>query len=214
MSQHEGLAYHPGKYDPPLEYSGFEVWLSRVPVERYFDARRANLPVEDAGALKRCSVEHPWSGAPQLRFTIGRIRLEAHDGDYEEMYTFGGSAAMTEEDSYTVCRVTSTAPFLPLSDDPQSPMALLESELEVILAQYRARWGSGEYAHLDRLSEIDPLTLFRASLQALEKRMARLLRVDTDDALRRAAQLAREMRQALARAGEWPADSRDLEEIL
>jgi len=214
VSQEEGLTYAPSRYNPPLGHAGFDVWLSDKPTARYFDPYRVLFPVEISGVRKRQTVEHPWAGAPAVRFAIGRIRIEAHDGDYEEIFTFGGSAAVAVESGYTVCRATSTAPFLPLTDDPRSPMTLLESELEVILAQARVRWGNTEYAHLDRLNQVDPLALFRASLQAVERRVAPLLRVEADDGLRQVAHLALEMREQLARAGDWPAVIPELEELL
>jgi len=214
MSQEEGLVYSPSRYSPALGHAGFDVRLSGEPTGRYFDAHRALFPVEVAGARKRQAVEHPWTGGPEMSFAIGRIRIEAHDGDYEEIYTFGGSAAITVDAGYTICRAASTAPFLPLSDDPRSPMALLESELEVILAQARARWGDTEYTHLDRLSQVDPLALFQSSLQAVERRVAPLLRVDADEGLRQVAHVAREMREQLARAGDWPAVIPELDQLL
>lgn len=214
MAEPDGLIYHPSRYDPPVGHAGLDVRLTDHPADRYFDARRAHFPVETAGVLKLQSVEHPWSGGPELRFVGGRIRLEAHDGDHAEIYSFGGVAAMTVDGPTTLCRATSTAPFLPLSDDPESPFALLESELEAILAQSRARWGQSEYAHLDRLGHIEPMTLFVASLVALEERLTPLARPDGDEMLRRGLRLVRGWREQLARAGEWPSVPPDLDAIL
>lgn len=210
----EGLVFYPSRYYPPLGYPGFDVWLSDTPSRRYFDAHRILFPIEVSGALKRQTVEHPWSGSPEVRFVIGRIRLEAHDGDYEEVYSFGGLAAVSRDGDITVCRVASTAPFLPLNEDPQSPMGVLESELEILLAERRARWGKDEYSHLDHLGHTDPLTLFRVSIQTVERRLKSLVRPDGDETLRDAARLARGMREQLVRAGEWPADVPELDDIL
>lgn len=214
MAEPDGLIYHPSRYDPPVGHAGFDARLTDQPADRYFDARRALFPVETAGVLKLQAVEHPWSGGPELRFAGGRIRLEAHDGDHAEIYGFGGVAAVTVEGGTTLCRVTSTAPFLPLSDDPESPFALLESELEVILAQSRARWGQSEDAHLDRLGRVEPMTLFVASLVALEERLASLARPSGDEMLRRGLRLVRGWREQLSRAGEWPSVAPDLDAIL
>jgi len=208
----EGLSFHPSPYDPPLGYAGFDVELRDAPSARYFDACRVSLPVEESGVLKRQTVEHPWGQAPELRFAAGRIRLDAHDGDHMELFGFGGTAAMTTTGGVTLCRVTSSAPLLPLTDDPNDPLALLESELEVMIAQLRARWGDDEYSHLDRLGHIEPLTLFAASFGALERRLQALSAVESD--VREALRLARGVREIVQRAGQWPSNAPDWEDLL
>ena len=214
MNHSEGLIYYPSRYEPPLGHAGFEIRLTAAPGQRYFDAHRAYFPVEQAGVLRRLPVEHPYRLADEFRFTSGRIRLEAHDGDHEEVFTFGGHAAVTVEGNETLCRVTSTAPFLPLNDDVESPFVLLESELEIVLARSRAGWGRDEARHLDRMGELEPMTLFVASIRTLEERLERLSRVETDPATRGALRLTHDIRRLLDRAGEWPASGPALTELL
>lgn len=214
MEPQESLTYFPSRYDPPLGHSGFEVRLSDAPGERYFDACRALFPIEQAGALRRLVVEHPFRVAEELRFVSGRIRLEAFDGDVIEIVTFGGLALFSVADGQTVVRVESSAPFLPLSDDPESPFVILESELEAVMAQSRAGWGREEDRHLDHLGEVEPLTLFVAAIHTLEERLTRLARADEDANTRATLHLVREMRQTLERAGEWPADAVNLNQLL
>ena len=208
----EGLEFHSSPYDPPLGYTSLEVWLTDAPSDRYFDGRRVTLPVEEAGVLKRLAVEHPWNQAPELRFAAGRIGLDAHDGDHIELFGFGGRATITTTGVTTHCRLASTAPLLPLTDDPNDPLALLESELEVMLAQGRAQWGTSEYAHLDRLGHIEPMTLFVASFDALERRLQALVHVESD--MRDALRLVRGVREVLQRAGDWPDRPPRWEELL
>ena len=208
----EGLVFHASPYDPPLGYAGFDVELCDEPSPRYFDARRVSFPTEEAGALKRQAVEHPWNQAPELRFAAGRIRLDAHDGDHMELFGFGGVATITTSGQITTCRVVSPAPLLPLTDDPNDPLAVLESELEVMLAQRRAQWGADEYSHLDRWGHIEPLTLFAAVLVALEQRLRTLAGVEED--AREALRLARGIREIVQRAGAWPDNVPGWEELL
>lgn len=214
MTQPDGLIYYPSRYDPPLGHSGFEVRLSDNPSGRYFDAHRALFPVEHGGALRRLAVENPYRLGKDLRFTSGRIRLEAYRGDVEEIVTFGGQAEINVEGNETVCRVTSTAPFLPLGEGSGTPFVLLAGELEVILAESRAGWGKNESSHLDRLGEVEPMTLFVASLKTLEERLGRLAHVEHDDETRQALHLVREMRRRLEQAGEWPSSAAGLTDIL
>lgn len=214
MEPEDGLIFFPSPYSPPLGYSGVEIRLTDARGNRYFDARRALFPVEAAGVLRRAAVEHPYRLAGELRFVPGRIHLEAFDGDQLEIVTFGGWAAMTVAAGTTVCRVTSTAPFLPLNEGVESPFVVMESELEALLAQSRAVWGRDEYRHLDRLADLDPMTLFVASVRTLEERPARLAHVEGDPATRLALHQAREMRRTLERAGHWPAAAADLPELL
>lgn len=203
MTQEEGLITYPSRYDPPIGHAGFEVRLTAVPGERYFDACRALFPVEQAGALRRLVVGHPHRQANPLHFVSGRIRLDAHDGDHIEVLTFGGEAVFTEDAGQTVGRVTSPAPFLPLDDDPESPFVLIEAELEAVIARLRASWGKKEYEHLDRLNNVDPMTFFIATLRTLEERLAQLVRVEDDQPMRRVLHMVRQMRDQLRRAGEW-----------
>jgi hypothetical protein len=214
MKHEDGLLYYPSRYDPPLGHAGFEARLTDTPGGRFFDARRVVFPVEQGGALRRLAVEHPYRLANPVRFNSGRIRLEAHDGDHLEIMTFGGEADISAAGQLTICRATSLAPFLPLDDDPESPFVLLESELETALAQSRAGWGRDEYRHLDRLSELDPMTVFVASIRTLEERLERLARVEDDPSTRAALHLARQFRKQLQRAGEWPAAGGGLTELL
>lgn len=214
MSRPDGLTYFPSRYDPPLGHSGFEVRLAGSPGQRYFDARRALFPVEQYGILRLQPVEHPYRLANEFRFTSGRIRLEAFDGDREEIMSFGGRAVITTEDNETVCRVHSPAPLLPLNNDLDSPYVLLESELEIVLAQSRAGWGKDEARHLDRMGELEPMTLFVASIRTLEERLDRLARAENDEETRRTWRLARDIHHLLERMGEWPAGAQGLGELL
>jgi hypothetical protein len=188
------------------------VALGDAPSARYFDARRLSFPIEVDGVLKRGLVEHPWGQSPELRFAAGRIRLDAHDDDHMELFGFGGVATITTTGGVTLCQVTSSAPLLPLTDDPNDPLALLESELEVMIAQDRARWGADEYSHLDRLGHVAPLTLFAASFTALERRLRGLAAVEDD--VRQALRLVRGIREIVQRAGAWPDNAPDWEELL
>ena len=214
MTQQDGLIYYPSRYVPPLGHAGFEVRLSDTPGERYFDARRALFPVEQGGVLRRLAVEHPYRLGEEVRFMSGRIRLEAHRGDVEEVVTFGGQAVVNVEGNETVCRVTSAAPFLPLGEGDKTPFALLAVELEVIMAESRAGWGRDESSHLDRLGNVEPLTLFVASLKTLEERLGRLAHVERGDETRQALHLVRDMRRRLEETGEWPSSAAGLADIL
>lgn len=214
MEPHDSLIYFPSRYHPPLGHGGFEVRLAGAPGDRYFDARRVLLPIEQGGALRRLAVEHPYRLAEEVRFVSGRIRLEAFDGDVIEIVTFGGRAHITTEGDQTAVRVESSAPFLPLTDDPESPFVILESELEAVLAQSRAGWGRDEYRHLDRLGEVEPMTLFVAAIATLDERLTRLARADEDEATRAALHLVRHIRQTLEKAAEWPVDATDLNHLL
>jgi hypothetical protein len=207
VAQQEGVIYYPSRYDPPVGHAGFEVRLTAQPGARYFDVCRAAFPMEQAGALRRLVVEHPYRLAGPLRFVAGRIRLDAHDGDHVEVLTFGGEAVFTEEDGQTTGRVTSPAPFLPLDDDPESPYVLIEAELEAVVARLRAGWGNKEYEHLDRLNHVDPMDFFVAALHTLEERLAQLARVEDDEPTRRVLRVVRQIRAHLTRAGEWTSES-------
>lgn len=214
MSIQEGLVYYPSEYIPPIGYAGFEVRLTDRPGDRFFDARQVVFPVEQGGALRRLVAEHPGRLASPLRFVTGRIRLDAHDGDCIEIVTFGGQAEFSVEGNETVCRVTSSASFLPLDENPESPFVLMDEELEAIVARLRAGWGAKEPEHLDRLSRLDPMTVFRASIHSLEERLERLVRVEGDEPTRRVLHVVRQFHQQLERAGKWPLGESGLSEIL
>lgn len=214
MIRPEGLTYFPSRYVPPLGHSGFEISLAGTPSRRFFDARRALFPVEQSGVIHLHPVEHPYRLSNEFRFTSGRIRLEAYDGDREEIMTFGGRATIAVGGDETICRVESPAPFLPLNNDVESPYVLLESELEVVMAQSRAGWGKDEARHLDRMGELEPMTLFVASIRTLEERLERLAHLENDLETRRTLHLARDIRFLLERNGEWPTGAKGLREIL
>lgn len=214
MIHPDGLVFHASEYDPPLGHPGFDVYLGGSPQRRYFDARRAHFPVEQSGELRRMLVEHPFLSGKEFTFIPGRIRLEAFDGDMIEVMTFGGRVVVSNQTDETVCRVTSTAPLIPLSGEYESPFVVLESELEVVMAQSRAGWGKDEGRHLDRISDLDPMAFFVASIRTLEERLGRLARVEEDSVASQALHLARDIHYLLEKSGRWPQYVPRLDELL
>lgn len=214
MVHPDGLVFYPSDYDPPLGHPGFDIYLTGGPRQRFFDARRAIFPVEQAGVLERLVVKHNERLTNDFKFVTGRIRLEAFDGDVVEIMTFGGHAAVSRVGDETVCRVTSTAPLIPLSEEFESPFVVLESELEIVLAQNRADWGKDEGRHLDRLGNLDPMTTFIASIRTLEDRLGLLAHAEEDPGAAEALHLVRDIHLLLEKLGRWPVSAPRLNELL
>lgn len=214
MVHPDGLVFYPSNYDPPLGHPGFDVYLTGSPRQRFFDAYRVIFPVEQAGVLQRLMVKHNERLANDFTFVTGRIRLEAFDGDVVEIMTFGGHAVVSREGDETLCRVTSTAPLIPLSEEYESPFVVLESELEIMLAKNRANWGKDEGRHLDRLGDLDPMTTFVASICTLEDLLGRLAQAEEDPGAAEALHLVRNIHFLLEKSGRWPVSPSRLEELL
>jgi hypothetical protein len=94
--------------------------------------------------------------------------LHDFEGKLLAIYTFGGQLDIETGDAHTTCRVTSSAPIIPLQTG-QDIQTQLVAEFEALLVRLRANWQGSDEAFERRLTKIEPFTCFVAGLVAIKQ---------------------------------------------
>jgi hypothetical protein len=198
----------------PEGYLELNVILTGAPSGRYFDTQRVTLPLAGTHAVTPETVEHPWRGAAVERLGPGRIRLQAHNGEVDEAFSFGGTAEFGVDSLVTILQLTSPAPIYHHGLDPGLVSYHLVDELETLLAHRRGEYGGNTGVFSERLSAADPHTLFVASFAELSRRLVPGSALGNDPALHAVSDLVERTICALKRLGEWPAVPPRLADVL
>jgi hypothetical protein len=158
------------------DYHRLQVTLRAVPTDAHFDPENVSLLARSAsGGSEEVTVHHPWPREERFVACPGRVVLRDRRGKTIQAFTFGGEMLVQPEASLTLCTLQSPVPILALVRG-DSASAELASEVEVVLATRRAAWDMRERAGVfdERLARVDPRDIYLASLQAVNKRLARL----------------------------------------
>ena len=213
--------FHPSKYTPAFGHPQLDIFLSKVPTGRYFDTRRARFLLERSGSIESINVDHPWEewmGGSEQHACAGRITMLDHQDNAHDAFSMGGSLSIQNEADYTICKLVSTAPIFNLQDhlenNIETTTRLLVDDLEELFAIRQAHWLSDEPKYLSRLIACEPLTLFAASLAALEEKYAAFPVAARSDRIRLATQTVQHAIETLKTNGDWPQDVPGLDEIL
>jgi hypothetical protein len=213
MDYTTGFIFH--ESDGILEgYLQLDVILTDAPSGRYFDTQRVTLPLAGVHAVVPETVEHPWRGRSVERLGPGRIRLQAHNGEVDEVFTFGGTAEFGVDSLVTICRLTSPAPFYHHGLDPGLVSYHLVDELEALMAHRLGEYAGSTSGFAERLNAVDPYSLFIAAFAELNQRVNHLSGLDSDPSLHAVADLVGRTIHALQRSGDWPATPPKLSELL
>ncbi|MCB0163697.1 MAG: hypothetical protein KDI79_05695 [Anaerolineae bacterium] len=155
--------------DPPHSISPggtrLLIALRPMPTEHHYDPERIDLSRSD-----------PDLGVGQVRLTLasvtnGRWLLSAgpvvlRDRFDKRVYffTYGGTLDIYANNGMVVCVLTSPAPIVEMSHEPDSVAEQLATETEALLARVHANWGRDDRGYQQRLVEIDPLELYAATI--------------------------------------------------
>jgi hypothetical protein len=166
-----GWGYDFAPHSPPHypAHRRLTVVLRPAPTQAHYDPERMDLLiVNPAGDLEPLEVYYPWPRPESFRAAAGRVILHDRVGKKVEAFTFGGEVQVEGGPERVVARLESPAPVLALIT-PDSLANQLTAEVEVLLAQRRARWDQrGQPDELDtRLARVAPRELYRACLKAL-----------------------------------------------
>lgn len=216
MTDYRRYGYYllPSSYDPPLGYSGLEVYLAEPDPERYFDAAALRFTAVAEDRSDQVEIMHPFAQAQQrYRVGFGRYYLLAHNGDMVEGLCLGGELHVERLPDYTHCRLSSSAPLFDIEEEG-GLVAELEVEIEAELARLRVEWTHSDDAFDCRLAGLDPLTLLAASLNLLQAYLHDYPQAAMpDEVLSERAAVHRAIR-TLQRAGQWPEPAPTLRQLV
>jgi hypothetical protein len=156
-----------------------------------------------------------WEGPDEMRVCAGSFWLAEPDGDPHEGFSFGGQLKIRNQESFTVCSLSSPAPIFNLRGDPDAAGELLVDEFQALLAKRSASYGEDDSAFGARLENVDPFTLFIASVAALKAEIELLpSSVRSHGGYRQQLTALNQAIETLEAAGEWPGRVPTLEELI
>ncbi len=217
MTEQPGYYYHPSIYSPPLGHPQLDVYVSGQPADRFFDTKRARFHVAEGETIRLLSVSHPWlawQGPDRFTVCAGRFYLYAHDGSVVEGFSLGGDLEIVPSGDVTTCHLTSPAPIFSLPADPDSPEVIVVSELEDLVAERHAQWGTDDAGFSRRLVQADPFLLTVTGLLALKHRFDQVPTAARTQASRTAARIVNQAIRTLEKTGDWPASVPTLADLL
>jgi hypothetical protein len=149
-------------------YPSLYVAIRKQPTRRHFDPELIRLRLCDKYKLAKWTklrLEPPF--IEDRSVCPGRVILLDRVGKSVHFFTFGGlltAATTVDETVYSLC---SPAPILKIVDEPWSISGQLAFEVETLLGKYQAAWGLNDSGFAQRLTQIDPLRFYQASLQRI-----------------------------------------------
>ena len=207
ISQNEriGFLYRPPDQVEMPGYGELTINLYNQPIHAFFNTKVTRLPVVgQEGRIEHRAITHPWHGLHSLRLCLGRIWLVDHAEHPVEAFTWGGTATISDQGTYTICHVTSPAPIFDLASSNTHCLALV-SELEAWLARCRASWGTDDAGFERCLAAIDPSTLLVASLCSLDQTLQQLPpQIQEEMGYEAMQQIVHTAIDCLQKCGSWP----------
>jgi hypothetical protein len=217
-SQNTGYYYYPSKYSPPLGHPRLDIYLFGEPTNRFFDAHKAIFHVAELDGFRELTITHPWEdwmGAEVERICAGRFQLIDRNEIPHYGFSLGGDLSIQKQEDYTLCSLTSSAPIFNLmEDDNQSVKDLLVNEFEVLFAQRMATWGTDETAFAKRMSEVEPLSLFLATLVKLEKEIEEMPLEVKEHGYQGITHIVNETIHTIKEAGDWPSNIPSISNLI
>lgn len=197
--QHElGYYFHPSSWAHLPGHPQLDVHLYYHPTLRHYDPERADYPIVGSdGSLEKLHLTPNWRGSPNYRIGIGRIILHDRRGKIVEAFSFGGQLTITNQETYTLCTLTSPAPIWGLVT-PYCIESDLASEVEALLARQEADWAVHHRPGFSRrLAQLDPWSLFMACLWSVEQALAEIPDSAQDDPMRQEEQVIHKIRRMI-----------------
>ena len=196
-----------------LGHTGLLVAIRETPTEQHFDPELIHLRLGDKDSLARLVTLKLKSSFSRPRHICpGRVVLYDRIDKRVHFFTFGGSLETISAPDETVYFLHSPGPILEITGDLRSIPDQLAFEIEALLGECQAKWGSNDNGFACRLAQIDPCQFYLVSLQVI------LIRYQQHRALRRNhfefyTALLQE-KEWLAQAGQWPATLPLLEDLF
>jgi len=170
----EGWGYrtYPRLEGGEFGYARLLVAIRKEPTLEHYDPQRLRFRLRDDGGEVR------WRTATWLvpvlesgHICPGLVVLTDRRDRRVEFFTFGGTVEVISDPSVLIYAFKSVAPILELVGPRETVSDHLAYEAEVILAELEERWDEQyDTGFAERLSEIDPATLYAATVNTVLQR--------------------------------------------
>jgi hypothetical protein len=214
-----GYVFHRASIAQQAAYVQLDVNIPDRPTEQHYDPERLTIPtIDPSGAILPLTVVHPWHGKELYALSPGRVVICDRKGKLVEAAIAGAELAITGSPHCTCCRINSPVPLYRLAGEsgagPESVATAIVDKIEALIAICRVRWGRNELAFQQRLTGIDPIDFYAASLHSVQ---ASLDRTPSTQRGQRYQIMVRALHIAIEGAkgsGIWPVHVQYLEELL
>jgi hypothetical protein len=165
-----GYLFIPRKNDNGVGYSRFEAILRSHPTEEHFDPEVLRLRVVSAfGGIEHLYINHPWVGEEHYRAIVSHVLLRDRKNKTVNAYTYGGDLRIEVNQDQTTCVLVSPATIFRMEGIISIP-SLVAQETEALLAEIAAESKTDHMVFEDKVSTIDPLLLYGASLISMNSK--------------------------------------------
>lgn len=209
-----GYLFTPFTDSMALGYAALDVALTEHGRAEGFCPAQIRLQIWDGEAISRTDVSHLTPGPATQQVMPGMVTVVGHNGAMLNLYTFGATLTSRtggNSGDVTLCRLTSPAPILNLSeeglDSAESAVLRVVDGFEAALATERAAHNADQELDFDaRLAQADPRRLYAVALTLAQHSFATLPELlRTEHYWDEYAILNRAVDEA-SRADWWPAD--------
>lgn len=170
-----GYVFLPSRRHSEPGFSRLDIVLRAKPTEHHFDPHTVRVIVAQEHGPGYWMIQHPWSGNQSLRICAGQLDLIDRFDKRVEVFTFGGELEIDGSEDYTSVIITSPAPIL-VFHTKESAASLLAEEAEILIAE-RVAEDETEPGRFDiRLVSVEPMSLYRSILSAIQARVLDLPR--------------------------------------
>jgi hypothetical protein len=208
-----GYYFHSREHSDSPGHPQLDVLLRSVPTGKHFDPEKLSITVAPKHrGTEFLKVHHPWPGQEQYRACAGRVILQDRKGKKVEAFTFGGDLRIESEEMLTACVLTSPAPILERTGTSSIP-ELLAEETEIIFAERRADWEPDHSTFKDRISAVDPFTLYCVCLESLKEKFVRYPPIE-DELIQQFVHFLDTEIKTLHELDKWPVSLPTISEIL
>ena len=157
-------------------YRAVDLNIYSVPTEQHFDPDHVVVPtVNGEGTIAHTSIVHPWHGKAFYQLAFGNIYIRDRKGRVVELFMLGGAARITPADGHTHCHITSTVPIFhlasPIGATDENRDSAIVDEIEALFAKRRVHWLKNDIGYEQRLTSLNPRTLYVASLKAVQDQL-------------------------------------------
>jgi hypothetical protein len=142
-----------------------DIMLRSSPTNIHFDPSRLYLTVVSGeNDISHLTITYNGIQLNKYRVVAGPVCIQDRKGKVLHAFTFGGELRIEVEEQEKICTIISTAPIFQFIQ----PIAIrFIEEVEIILAEQRAKWENDPHEFETRLAAAEPLVLYAACLKFL-----------------------------------------------
>jgi len=164
-----GVSAHRSRYTPPIGYAKLDLYLTSSATRRLFDSRSVRLQSATNDVVQSFTVSYGSALRGSRPICAGLFTVYAHNTDYWEGLTFGGTVTIATHHPYTHVEIASPAPVFVLNGNTDPVQHLLIDELLAFVARHRSERHRSDSEYARHLAETEPYLFFLSALITLDE---------------------------------------------